>query len=606
MIQSIINNKSTIVLMGILTVLLIGSITSSSIFAQPSNTEANSTTISNQSKASSSFEGGIVNKTLSSPLRSDFAESVSPPVISEEEKKQKEEAVEGTYITPELPISNKTIEGPTKGSETEQNATTSLNSSTSDNTQNRSVPINFTPKGITMEVSNNESNNESIVATANKTLSLPSVIKSSVFEPSLANNGETIFYTANWFAARSTDGGTTWNYLDPSEDFTKFCCDQLVIFDPHREIFVWFRQGVSDKNGENIVKLSISKDANRWWTYNIKPTDFDPTWTGQWFDYAHFSLGDKYLYVTTNMYDVNREFIRSVIAKISLDNLANAVAPSFSSYYDSSGDIFTFTPVTGAKDTMYWASHITNSKMRIYSWPENQSWTQITKKDIEIPAWTRASTMGMQCNSPDNNNMCGRADSRITAGWISGDTIGFFWNADKGGRSIHGETFNWPYINSATFNVSNMKYEGRPYIWSPDFAFLYGSAYPSDKGDIGIEVMYGGGNKYPSIAVGIADRISGNPPPWDLTTLMVGTNAPVRGETGDYLATRAYNGPNDKNAWISGAFTLQGCGTDECIEPRYFVFERESGGVIKPGIIPSFESDMKENTIYMTDFFPQK
>lgn len=583
LIRRVTNNKRTIILVGTLSLLFIVPIASYFIFAQPSDTEAKSITISNQNKtSSSSFEGGVINKTLSSPLRSHFSESISPPVISEEQKKQLEEAVEGTYTAPELTITNKTIEGPTNGSETERNATTS-NISASANIQNKSTSINSALKSKIRE----ESNNENIITPTNKTISLPANVKGNVLEPSLANHGETVFYTANWFAARSNDGGTTWNYIDPSEDFTSFCCDQVVIFDPNREIFVWYRQGKHDPNGENIVKLSISNDANNWWTYNIKPTDFDPTWTGQWFDYPQLSLGKKYLYVTTNMYDGNSQFLRSVIAEISLDDLANAVAPSLGYYYDSSKDIFTFTPVSGAKDTMYWASHVNNSAMKIYRWDENKSWTQITKKDIEIPAWTPPPVNGMECTSPDNNNMCERStDGRITAGWISGDTIGFFWNADKGGKSIHGETFNWPYINSATFNINNMTYDGRPYIWSPDFAFLYGSASPNDKGNIGIQVMYGGGNKYPSIAAGISDGTSGNPPPWDLATLMVGTNAPIDGEMGDYLTTRAYNGPNNNNAWISAGFTLQGCGKDECIEPRYFVFERESGGVNTPGSIP--------------------
>jgi hypothetical protein len=600
MIQCIIYNKKIIVMLAVLFVLLVVSTTSSFILAQPMNIQTSNTNISNQNKVTfSPLEGGVLNKTLNSPLSADFAESVSPPIISEEKKEQLEEAVESTYSKPELTVTNKTIEGPTEGSATEQNAT-SLDVNASANIQDTSIPINTDLQQITME----QANNENIVITTNKTISLPSVIKSSVLEPSLANNGETVFYTANWFAARSNDGGTTWKFLNPLQDFRAFCCDQLVIFDPNRELFAWYRQGISDDNGENLVKLSISKDAKRWWTYNIKPTDFDPTWTSQWFDYAHFSVGNEYLYFTSNIFDANNQFMRSVIAKISLNDLARGVAPSYSYYYDSSGDVFTFTPVAGAKDTMYWASHITNSKMRIYSWPENQPWTQITRFDIEIPAWTPASIMGMQCTSPDNNNMCGRADSRITAGWLSGDTIGFFWNADKGGRSVHGETFNWPYINAATFNTNNMSYKERPYLWSPDFAFLYGSAYPNNKGNIGIEVMYGGGNKYPSMAAGIADEKSGNPPPWDLTTLMVGTNAPNRGETGDYLSTRAYNGPNGENTWISAGFTLQGCGNDDCIEPRYFVFEKKSGGN-NPTNISSGSNDV-ENVIHTTDFFRQK
>jgi hypothetical protein len=55
-------------------------------------------------------------------------------------------------------------------------------------------------------------------------------------EPSVANSGKYVFYTGNKYAARSTDGGATWRYLDPKSDFDKFCCDQDVIYDKSRDL----------------------------------------------------------------------------------------------------------------------------------------------------------------------------------------------------------------------------------------------------------------------------------------------------------------------------------------------------------------------------------
>ena len=542
------------------------------------NNTSNSTTNQNITKASASqSEGGITNKTLNSPVPSPFEESASPPALSEEKKEQLEEAVEQTYNKPEIRTTNKTIEGPTEGTQAggPPNATaTSTNSVPvpADGSVLNSLPAS-SKDNLLQRISNVGSNQPQITVYSNETITVPSTSISSILEPSVANNGEIVFATGNWIAARSTDGGSTWRYLSPFADFRTFCCDQLVVFDPNRQIFAWYRQGIANDNGENLVKISVSDDASNWWTYNIRPTDFDPTWTNQWFDYAHFAIGDQYLYFTTNVFSLDGEFIRSVIARISLDDLRDAVPPALDVYFDTSGDVFTFTPVQGAKNVMYWGSHVSNSEMRIYAWPENQPWTEITRADVEVPAWTPASMIGMRCPSPDGNDMCGRADSRITAGWISGDSIGFFWNADRGGQSVHGATFPWPYINAATFNVNNMTYQGRPYIWSTDFAFLYGSASANIRGDVGIELVYGGGNRYPSLAAGIADSVSGNPPPWDLTTLMVGTNGPSRGEWGDYITTRTSNGSSD--TWISVGFTLQGCNMDNCIEPRYFVFGRQ-------------------------------
>ena len=51
-----------------------------------------------------------------------------------------------------------------------------------------------------------------------------------------------------------------------------FCCDQDVVYDKNHKIFVWYRQGASDNNGDNRFKLGISKDAINWVFYSIKPT----------------------------------------------------------------------------------------------------------------------------------------------------------------------------------------------------------------------------------------------------------------------------------------------------------------------------------------------
>ena len=36
-----------------------------------------------------------------------------------------------------------------------------------------------------------------------------------VDEPSVSNNGQRILVTGNWYASRSLDNGTTWDYLNP-------------------------------------------------------------------------------------------------------------------------------------------------------------------------------------------------------------------------------------------------------------------------------------------------------------------------------------------------------------------------------------------------------
>src|SRR5437588_788997 len=44
-------------------------------------------------------------------------------------------------------------------------------------------------------------------------------LASNVGEPSVAINGDVVMYTGNWYAARSIDGGRTFEFIDP---FTAF------------------------------------------------------------------------------------------------------------------------------------------------------------------------------------------------------------------------------------------------------------------------------------------------------------------------------------------------------------------------------------------------
>lgn len=72
-----------------------------------------------------------------------------------------------------------------------------------------------------------------------RTLTLP--MASVVPSPSISNNGSMIFYTADWGAARSTNGGLSWTYINASsyQGSLKFCCQQDTVFDPTTGLFIW-------------------------------------------------------------------------------------------------------------------------------------------------------------------------------------------------------------------------------------------------------------------------------------------------------------------------------------------------------------------------------
>ena len=82
-------------------------------------------------------------------------------------------------------------------------------------------------------------------------------VNGSPAEPSGAKSGNVIFSTSNWIAAISTNGGATFNVIDPTvyagpanpATDGGFCCDQVVQYLPSIDRFVWLLQvGISRAN----------------------------------------------------------------------------------------------------------------------------------------------------------------------------------------------------------------------------------------------------------------------------------------------------------------------------------------------------------------------
>lgn len=89
---------------------------------------------------------------------------------------------------------------------------------------------------------------------------------SHVCEPSTAINDKVVFYTGNWFAAVSVDGGTTFKYADPFTTFPNppgmsFCCDQVVHYIKSIDTFIWLLQYGQDSSGKNIQRIAFATTA---------------------------------------------------------------------------------------------------------------------------------------------------------------------------------------------------------------------------------------------------------------------------------------------------------------------------------------------------------
>jgi hypothetical protein len=402
---------------------------------------------------------------------------------------------------------------------------------------------------------------------------------SVVGSPSAASNGYVVFQTGNWFASLSTDGGKTFRYIDPRTAFNNtyggFCCNQWVVYDPSRDLFLWLLLYAHDAS-QGSFKLAAATTAQvargQWMVWDF-PAGNDRQWEN-----LQLEVTPSYAYLSANQFNLaGNTFLTAIVMRVPLDDLFTGGALNLDAYMTSN-----FAPhlANGTGNIMFFASHNSTSQIRIFQW--SQLSTTVDVKDVDIPAWT---DQGYTCISPDGSNWCGSADGRIQTGWMKDGTETFMWNAAGGG------SFLYPYIDAVRLNTSDLSIvsgiQGQPLIYNTSNSFLYPSAVPNARGDIGLAFYYSNNTTdptryvYPSLVGSIWDDFSTPPPGWQYYLIVAGKASPAypngsaRNVWGNYLSTRPFY-PNAL-AWQVGGSVLDGCGYDggDCAKPFYAIFGRE-------------------------------
>ena len=273
-------------------------------------------------------------------------------------------------------------------------------------------------------------------------------------EPAVANSGDYVFYTGNKYAARSTDGGQTWAYVNPYKDFANFCCDQDVVHDRTNDLLIWFRLGNLDPADKSDFRLGVSRDSGKsFYVWSWRPTDFDPSWTDVGWDYPHLALSDNYLYFTLNAYrpkSAGGGNYRSILARASLATLKASGKLFWVYWVQDSAPYGCFSaaskklsppawaPVQGADKTMFVGQTTTNNCFTV--WKQNDGSNSLEQYRINVPAWTVSqlapngkTSINLTCELADGSDPCQSLDHRVKAGWTAKGRVGFFWNAAKGG-----------------------------------------------------------------------------------------------------------------------------------------------------------------------------
>jgi len=389
---------------------------------------------------------------------------------------------------------------------------------------------------------------------------------STVGEPSIANNGSQILMTGNWYATRSLDGGASWDDMSPFNTLPPadggFCCDQTVIYDRSRDLLFWILQYIVQGNANTLriaVKQGPTLGNNIWQWWDLKPASISASWRGEWFDYNHAALSHNFLYVGSNLFRVsNDSWTRSVIFRFPLDELASGQSLSFQHFQSTQN--FSLRCVQGAGDVMYFASHNSNSQVRLFTWPESSG--SVTMTDVNVGTWSAGS---YSAPGPDGNNWLTRCDPRITGAWAADGRIGLMWSANRFGTARPR-----PYVRVVRIDEAARTLIDEPDIWNSSFAYAYPSAASNDRGHVGITLFRGGGALSPGHVVGLWDDVSNG---WELRATRNGSDGPADGKWGDYLCCTRHS--PDGLTWLASGYTLQGGSTRNQIEPRVVHFGRE-------------------------------
>ncbi|WP_051062500.1 hypothetical protein [Ilumatobacter nonamiensis] len=387
----------------------------------------------------------------------------------------------------------------------------------------------------------------------------------TVCEPSVAVSGHRRMITGNWFASRSTDGGTTWEHVDPFTEFPAsgpgFCCDQLVHYSRSRRLWIWLLQYRKDGAG-NIVRIAVSSTGapGTWTWWDTRPTDVDPAWDDVWFDYPDLVETDDKLAVSFNVFGVaDDRWRRAVVLRFSLDELKARGAIGREAWSTDRIGSLRFAKGAGA-DAVFAGHDPTQFAVVVFSWADSAAdAAAVQPTSVPVRAWNQGPYLAA---SPDGGRWLDRLDDRITAGWRTDDQIGFAWSASADA------THPLPFVRVVRLRPDDLTVIDEPDLWSSDCAWAYPAAAANGRGDVGVTAFCGGGSSFPAHAVGWLDPDVGT---WVMTTATASTHGPGDGKWGDYIDLLP--DPTRTTYWIASGFTLDGGNARTNVRPQVVTFK---------------------------------
>lgn len=370
-------------------------------------------------------------------------------------------------------------------------------------------------------------------------------------EPSVAENGQTVMTTGNFWMSLSLDGGQTFTSVNPTtifpNDYGGFCCDQVLQYVPEYDMFVWLLQ-YSDNAGQNAIRIAVqntaevrSSNGTSWTYWDFTNDALAPS--GE-LDYNDMSFSRQFLYWTSSIGGgANRYVIRIPLQELNAKSTVN---------YQFTGSTTAFwSHITqNGTNAVYWAGHTNNSTMLVYSMRDNEniySW-----RNVNINSWPNST---MSSIAADGNDWLSDANWKtyVRAATMRDNIAVFAWNAS------HSANFPQTHVQIVEINTSSFNLVNQMQIWNPDFAFAYPYFETNAKGQIGIITAFGGGTYDSSSGVGV----------WgDFVIYYPRLSQRSNTNYGHYHTTRRSGSNPDE--WVSAGFTYE---AGNAVQPYYVRFK---------------------------------
>jgi len=371
-------------------------------------------------------------------------------------------------------------------------------------------------------------------------------------EPSVAENGQTVMTTGNFWMSLSEDGGQNFTSVNPTtifpENYGGFCCDQVVQYVPKYDLFVWLLQYNSSAS-VNAIRIAVqttngvrNSNGTAWTYWDFINTVFAGSGA---LDYNDMSFGSTFLYWTSSVGGgANRYVIR-----VPLNELQAMGTVNFQ--FTGSTDAYWSHVTQNGRNGVYWAGHENNSTMKVYSMMDADgfySW-----RDVPINSWPNNNITSIAANGTDWLQDA-YWKTYVRAAAIRGNSAFFAWNASSGGG------FPQPHVQIVEINTNTFTLVNQMQIWNPGFAFAYPYFETNAQGELGLIVGFGGGPYNASSGVGV----------WgDFVVYYPRLSSMSQNNYGHYHTARRSG--SDQMQWVGAGYTHN---ADASILPYYIRFSR--------------------------------